>query len=217
MFKAVIFDMDGVIIDSEIVHYHMTRKYTEELGIQVTEEELNTFAGLANKEIFTYLKSKHGLKQTVDEMKLGYEKRYMDYLQSDKDQKPINGVDLLIKDIYKRGFLIALASSACIENITAVLDKFNLQKYFNVTVSGCDFERSKPSPDIYLHTAKLLKVDPSECVVIEDSTNGIKAAKAAGMTCIAFRNPNSGNQNHSLADIIIDSFSEIDLSKMCKR
>ncbi len=217
MYQAVIFDMDGVIIDSEPIHFRMMSGYAEELGIRITEEEWNVYTGMANREIFTSLKEKHGLQKTAEEMTTAYMKGYMDFIMSSADIEPIRGVDVLIKHIHEAGFPLALASSASLENITGVLRKFRLEKYFRVTVSGTEMARSKPAPDVYLCAAELLKTDPAQCIVIEDSTNGLKAAKAAGMKAIAYKNLSSGEQDLSLGDIVIDDFEGIDFMKLIGR
>lgn len=214
MLKAVLFDMDGVIIDSEPIHYRLSKMYYSELGLDITDEEYYTFVGIGDKEIFTRLKEKYGLKQKVDEMVEAYQQRYIEHLQGLKDEKPIKGVDILIKDIYKRGFHLALGSSATRRNIEAVLEYFKLREYFDEIVSGCEVERSKPSPDIYVRAAEKLGMDPSGCVVIEDSSNGVRAAKSAGMKCIGYKNHNSGEQDISPADIIIDSFEGLDFGRL---
>jgi HAD superfamily hydrolase (TIGR01509 family) len=210
MLKAVIFDMDGVIIDSEPIHYQMSMKYFSELGLHIADEEYNTFVGVGDKEIYSRLKEKYGLKQEVDELVDAYQQRYIEYLNTSTDEKPISGVELLIRDIHRRGFRIALGSSATRRNIEAVLGFFKLRHYFDEIVSGCEVGRSKPSPDIYIEAANRLGVEPSECIVIEDSTNGVMAAKLAGMKCVAYRNLNSGDQDLSLADRLIESFEGLD-------
>ena len=85
-----------------------------------------------------------------------------------------------------------------------------MNQFFDVKVSGEEVENSKPAPDIFLRAAQLLNIRPEECLVFEDSRNGVVAAKAAGMQCIAFYNPNSGQQDLSRADKIIESFTEVD-------
>jgi beta-phosphoglucomutase-like phosphatase (HAD superfamily) len=148
--------MDGVIIDSEPIHFRMIKNYLNELGITITDEECEIFAGLANKEIFASMKANHGLRPTAEELTTIYESRYLEYLKSMSDEKPIAFVDELIIDINNRGIPIALASSASNENISTVLRKFRLDKYFGITISGCDLKKSKPSPDIYFRAAELL-------------------------------------------------------------
>lgn len=213
MIKAVVFDMDGVIIDSEPIHYQLSMQYFSELGLTITDEEYYTFVGVGDIEIFTRLKEKYGLKQTVNELVEIYQKRYTDHLKSAQDQKPIKGIDDLIRDIHQKGLRLALGSSAIRSNIEVVLEKFNLRQYFDDIVGGSEVERSKPFPDIYLEAARRLGVEPSECIVIEDSCNGVTAAKAAGMKSIAYYNPNSGEQDLSEADRIIDSFEALDIEE----
>lgn len=130
----------------------------------------------------------------------------MEYLQSQTDEKLIDGVLFLLEGLKEAGFPIALASSASKENIQAVLKLFYIENFFQVIVSGNQVEKPKPSPDIFIYAASLLKVNPSDCIVIEDSNNGVKAAKTAGMRCIAFKNPNTGVQDLSIADTIVDNF-----------
>jgi beta-phosphoglucomutase family hydrolase len=205
---TVIFDMDGVIIDSEPVHYTVSHLYFKELRIQVDDEEYKTFVGTTDKEMFTRLKSRYGIEETVEMLAETYQHKYMEYLRSSTDEKPVAGILYLLEELKKAGYHIALASSASRINILAVLDMFGINEYFDVVVSGNEVKESKPAPDVFVKAAHSLGVKPEECVVIEDSTNGVKAAKAAGMKCMAYLNPNSGNQDLSLADIIVDIFNE---------
>jgi len=95
-----------------------------------------------------------------------------------------------------------------------VIDKIRIEKYIRTWVSGENIEKSKPEPDIFLKTAELLQVNPRGCVVIEDSKNGVIAAKKAGMRCIGFRNMNSGSQDLSKADLVVDKIQDIDLGRL---
>ena len=92
--------------------------------------------------------------------------------------------------------------------------KFDLESIFHVVVSGQELERPKPNPDIFFETAGRLNIEPAGCVVIEDSTAGINAAKSAGMTCVGFRSPNSKNQEYDSADIVVDHINEINLTSL---
>ena len=127
------------------------------------------------------------------------------------NEKPIEGVDILIKDLYIKGIKVALASSSPRNHIEAIIKKFNLTDYFHAMVCGEDVKEGKPSPDIFLHTAKIINTLPKECIVIEDSYNGVLSAKAANMKCIGFRNLNSGNQDLSKADMIVTSLKDINI------
>ena len=116
------------------------------------------------------------------------------------------GVRRLIEEIDAAGIPLGLASSSRLPWIMTALERFELDRYFTTVVSGEEFpERGKPYPDIYLCTAKQLGVDPKECIAIEDSTNGIKAAKAAGMRCIAFQSGSNEHQDLSGADTVTEA------------
>ena len=135
---------------------------------------------------------------------------YIDHLINTHDLYPIPHVVELIKELYKNNFKLLIASSSPVEVIDAVIEKFVLSNYFIATVSGTQFTHSKPHPQIFLTAASLANSKFQECVVIEDSENGVTAAKAAEMKCIGFANPNSGNQNLNKADVIIESFEKVD-------
>ena len=211
MISGVIFDMDGVIIDSEPMHYKVFMRYAKEtLGLDITGEEYNTFIGSTNTRIFTVLKEKYHLKAGVSKMVNEYDKNIEEFLLSSQEIiLPIKGVDILIDQLYKDNLRLAVASSAAKKRIDLVIAMFNMDKYFSVKISGEQVRQSKPAPDIFLLAAKTLGLEPEECVVIEDSKNGVAAAKAAGMKCIGYNNPHSGNQDISRADRIIHSFAEL--------
>jgi len=139
---------------------------------------------------------------------------YMDYLLSQENEEPMPGVAELIEELYKNKVKLVVASSASIKNIEIVLKMFNLERFFETKVSGDEVNNGKPAPDIFLYAAKVIGAQPEECIVIEDSKNGVEAAKSAGMKCIGFQNPNSGNQDLSSADMVINSFSEINYQEL---
>lgn len=209
--KGVIFDMDGVIIDSEPMHYKVFMQYSKEiLGLEIKSEEYNTFIGTTNTYIFNALKEKYNLKRETAEMVKEYEQKIEEFLLAAQDDiKPLDGVDVLAKRLHADKFKLAVASSSAKQRIDIVVDMFKLREYFAAIISGEAIKRSKPAPDIFLFAAKNLGLLPEECVVIEDSTNGVAAAKAAGMKCIGYNNPSSVNQDISRADLIIDRFAEL--------
>jgi HAD superfamily hydrolase (TIGR01509 family) len=209
MLKAVIFDMDGVLIDSEPLHHHTNQKLFSELGFSLTDDDHGSYIGTTSHYMWSQLKNKFNLSLSVEELVKTDRLTYMNYLKSQKDIAPINGIKKLIKDLYKNNVKLAVASSSPLDVIDVVVEAFQFNNYFDQLVTGDNVENSKPSPDIFLYAAKLLNIDPSESVVIEDSYNGVCAAKAAGMKCIGYRNLNSGNQDLSGADMIINSYSEI--------
>jgi HAD superfamily hydrolase (TIGR01549 family) len=214
--KAVIFDMDGVLIDSEPIYYKLCSDFLNKLNVSMTREEYYSYVGKPAGEFWREMKKKHNLKENVEELININRKSYMDYLKNDIKEKPIEGISNFIKELYENNIRMAVASSSCRDSIEIVLDKFKLTEYFQVIVSGDDVEEGKSSPYIFLYTAEKLNVKPCECIVIEDSHNGVKSSKAAGMFCLAFKNPNSGNQDIKLADLVITKYSEVDYDKLCK-
>lgn len=211
MIKGVIFDMDGVLIDSEPMHYLVLTKYLKEvLNIEITREQYNGFIGSTNTHILTFLKESHNLKREVPDMVQEYDQAIEAFFLASKETiTPIDGVDVLISQLYKENLKLAVASSSAKNRIDMVIGTFGMDKYFSAKISGQQVSRSKPAPDIFLLAAATLKIAPEECVVVEDSKNGVAAAKAAGMKCIGYYNPNSGNQDISRSDRIINNFAEI--------
>lgn len=213
MIKAVIFDMDGVIIDSEPAHVKFEKEIFKNLGIAVTEEEHMGFVGTTSYYMWETLRVKNELKQSLEELVSNDRVQYLEYLKSDKNEVVlIEGVREFIKELHDNGVKLAIASSSPLDVIKIVVNRYELQEFFDELVTGDYVENSKPSPDVFLYAANKLGVKPEECIVIEDSCNGTKAAKNAGMKCIGYKNLNSGDQDLSCADIIMDSFLKINYS-----
>lgn len=210
--KAVIFDMDGVIIDSEPINTALAIKTIAHFGNSITSEEMEKYAGSTMKVIFSSIKENKHLVATVEEITTYMQASMLRNL-AEEDIEPIAGIRELLITLKEKNIPTAIASSSPKNMIEAVVEKFKLQEYFTYLVSGYEVKHSKPNPEIYLVTAKKLGIAPSDCVVIEDSKNGVNAAKNAGMTCIGFRNLNSGKQDISRADTIVDSITEINLTQ----
>jgi HAD superfamily hydrolase (TIGR01509 family) len=213
MIEAVIFDMDGVMIDSEREHYKAEQELFKELGIDTEALEYNRFVGLSNRLMWTELQETWHLPCTVEElMSKAAAKLTTHFLQV--DMLPMPGLIDLLDYINERSMLIAVASSSPRGLVEMIVDKLDIRSYFDCLVSGDEVAKGKPFPDIFLHTAALLNVSPEHCVVFEDSANGSRAAKKANMTCIGYRNPTSGNQDLSVCDLVVNSFLGEDLEKI---
>jgi beta-phosphoglucomutase family hydrolase len=210
MFKAIIFDMDGVIVDSEPTHYAADTAIFKKLGLDLSYEERKSFLGQSSKSIWEYISKKYSLelssKQFLD---LDVEIRKK-FLLSPNTQEINPGLEDLLKRIQSAGIPMAVASSSVSAILEPLLKELNLAQYFLCFATGDQVPHAKPAPDVFLLAAELLKTDPSTCLVLEDSPNGIKAAKAAGMTCIAYV-PRPDSSDLSEADSIIRNFNEFDL------
>jgi HAD superfamily hydrolase (TIGR01509 family) len=216
MLKAVIFDMDGVIADTEPLHKKSYLKMFADVGIDVNSALFSSFTGKATLAICRELCNHFQLSQTPEALVNLKRKYFKEIFENDKGLPLLDGVLPLIKDYYNNGLTLVLASSASMENINQVFTRFDLDKYFSAKLSGADLKESKPHPEIFIRAARASGRDIAECMVIEDATNGIKAAKAANIYCVGYRSQNSKNQDYSDADLVISHFEEIAYPKISK-
>jgi HAD superfamily hydrolase (TIGR01509 family) len=212
--KAVIFDMDGVIINSEPIHFEVNQKIFNELDIDISSEEYESLVGTSLPEMWLDLKKRFLLSDDVEDLVKTHRQMIKEQFKQTEKLEPIEGVTELIRELRKNSYLIALASSTSVEIIRLILFKMNLTQLFDAVRGGDQVTNGKPDPEIFLKTASDLECRSENCIVIEDSFNGVSAAKSAGMKCIGFRNPDSGNQDLSRADIMIDDFKVLTLSKI---
>lgn len=214
MISTVIFDMDGVIVDTEPVHHYAYQQHFNQLGIDVTPEMYASFTGSSTKNIYTKIKHHFKLSEDVETLVQGKRALFNAAFDNKEDLYLLEGVEDLIKELHSEGMQLVLASSSANETINRIFKRFNLEPYFTHKVSGEDFPNSKPHPAIFLKAAELSKTSVENCIVIEDSTNGIKAAKAATIYCIGYDSVNSAMQDYSLADEVITDFKELSFDKI---
>lgn len=211
MIKAVIFDMDGVIIDSEPMHTKAAILAMKKYNVDVDMDYLQKFVGSTTTYMCQKLVEEFSLEITVNEL-LEYNDEMKQKLLMEEGHIVIPYITELMKSLYENNIRLIIASSSPSKDIEEVMDSLSIRQYFIGYVSGAMVAHPKPAPDIFLEAANRLGVEPSECIVIEDSFHGVTAAKAAGMTCIGFINPNSGMQDLTKADILVEGFDEIDFA-----
>lgn len=209
MLKAVIFDMDGVIVNSEPLHHKAYHTMFDEVGISVSAELYDSLTGQSTINVCKQLKDRFGLRHSPLEMAT-IKRRHFDYIfENDKTFDLILGVRALIQNYHDKGLTLVLGSSATMVTIDRVFNRFDLNPYFKAKLSGADLKASKPHPEIFIKAAEATGFSPKECIVIEDATNGIEAAKGAGIFCVAFDSEHSRNQDYSKADLVINDFDAI--------
>tara|TARA_Y100000385_G_C12953739_1_gene576639 strand:- start:32 stop:709 length:678 start_codon:yes stop_codon:yes gene_type:complete len=217
MLKAVIFDMDGVIVDSEPLHRKAYQKMFDDFSLEVSNKLYESFTGQSTQAICETLCDLFNLKGKV-ELLINRKRKYFKLLfDKNHEFQLIEGVLELIKDYYKSGLNLVLASSASMDNINLIFKKFDLDPYFICKLSGADLRASKPHPEIFINATEATGFSKESCFVIEDSTNGIRAAKSAGLFCVGFKGLHSKNQDYTDADMIIESFKEIEYSKIINK
>ena len=217
MIKGIIFDMDGVLINSEELYKEYEYKFFKNLCGDVDLEYMDSFRGTATRYLVRAMVKKHNITAIPEEklLKMLDDGGSLIYTQNPK-LKLCDGVTDWLKYFYDCGYKLTIASSSLTQNIEFVLEKFNLQKYFNGYIGGDMVKKTKPEPEIILKAAELSGLKPEECIVIEDSTNGLKAAKAAGCKAIGYLYEGRNPQDLSLADIVFDKFGK-DRIPMLKR
>lgn len=206
--------MDGVIVDTEPVHYFAYMQHFKHLNVDVSDEMYASFTGNSTKNVYQKLKETFQLLDEVDGLVDYKRELFNNAFDQKEDLDLLPGVKDLIVDLHSNGMQIILASSSAKVTIGRVFKRFDLHQYFSHIVSGEDFPKSKPHPAIFEKAALLSGMPKEECIVIEDSTNGIKAAKAAGIFCIGYKSENAVLQELSEADMIISHFNELDFNKI---
>lgn len=214
MIQTVIFDMDGVIVDTEPVHHYAYVQHFQQLNIEVSPEMYASFTGNSTKNIYEKLKEKFQLEPAILTLVETKRQLFNAAFDQKEDLYLLDGVLDLIQDLHRNKMQLVLASSSAKVTIEKIFTRFNLNPYFTHKVSGEDFPNSKPHPAIFQHAAFLAKTSLENCIVIEDSTNGIQAAKAAGIYCIAYNSLHSKLQDLSMADSIVQHFKELNYKKI---
>lgn len=216
MLKAVLFDMDGVIVDTEPLHRKAYFKMFDDVNIEVSDPLYESFTGQSTINICRHLCEEFKLSEKPETL-VSIKRKHFKYLfENDTSLALLDGVLDLIKDYHSNGLKLVLASSASMPNIDRIFLRFDLDQYFVAKLSGADLKESKPHPEIFMKAAIASGHKPQHCMVIEDSTNGIAAAKAANIFCVGYQSLNSTNQEYTQADKVISNFQEIAYAEASK-
>lgn len=206
--KAVLFDMDGVLINTEPLHYRMWVETFRGRGLEIDYDVYKGCIGTTDAFLMELILNNYG-RDFRNDKKLLKERAVIEKRLLQEEGFPeMPGVAVMLRRLYEAGFLLAVASSSPPERIHDAVNHIGVGQYFSLLNSAENVEHSKPAPDIYLDTAKKLGVMPEECIVLEDSENGSIAAVSAGMICVGLDNPDSGDQNLERAAAIIRTLQE---------
>jgi HAD superfamily hydrolase (TIGR01509 family) len=207
MIKAIIFDMNGVIVDDEELHEIAFRRVLARLGIKFTKEDFKQMClGRTDKEGFEKLKEAYNLKENLEDLLKDKLQIYLSLV--DGNIKSFPGVIELINRL-KNDYTLALVTGAIRQDADLILNHFGIKNDFSVIITGDDISKSKPDPEPYLQVIKELGVSASDCLVIEDSLAGVRSAKSAGIKCVAVLTTHERDDLQE-ADFIADTFEEVE-------
>ena len=206
--KAVLFDMDGVLLDSEPLHDKIAILVLQKFGIEANHDTLNKYVGSSSKVMWEDLVVRFSLPSTSEELLDLYWKTIIDELKISGIQAS-EGILVLLENLRASKIVTAVASSSRRDFILAVMDYIGIAGYMDEIVDGFSIKNGKPAPDIYLEAARRLGVKSDECLVIEDSTNGINAGKNAGMKVVGYDNPTSLGQSMERADYVVKRLVQV--------
>lgn len=212
---AAIFDMDGVLVDSNPFHLQKWMDLLRERGIPFNPDELpRQILGHRNDHAFHLFFGAEITPEEIKQLSAELEQRFREAFGP--HARPLPGLDSLLVELQAAGVPMAVASSAMRPNVEFVIDRLGFRRYFQCRVSGDDVGAPKPDPEIYLATAKALGVSAEGCVGFEDSFAGIEAVKRAGMKCVAIAStfPVDALRSETRADVVVRSFEEISLKRL---
>ncbi len=205
--KAVIFDLDGSLVDSMWMWREIDIEYLGRFGIPLPEDLQSKIEGMSFSETAIYFKEHFQIPDSVEKMKADWNQMAWDKYMNEVPLKP--GIPEFLKGCKEHGIKLGIATSNSRELVENIAKVHNLHDYFSCIMTGCDVDKGKPAPDIYLAVAKQLKVPPSQCLVFEDIVPGILAGKRAGMEVCAVEDAYSVHaraEKKALSDYYIEDY-----------
>jgi len=202
--------MDGTLVDTEPFNTEIERRQFRLNKLVISEENHQKYLGVASDAMWKEIAEQHNILIPVEEL---IEQNHLESIRyfTEIEKIPVMpGLIDLLEKLQARKYPMAVASSSTPEIIDLILNKTNLKKYFQVVVSAEQAGKSKPEPDVFLLAAQKLGIQPAKCLVVEDSENGIKAALAAGMTCVAYQSPGADPQKQKEADAVIQNYPQLE-------
>ena len=206
---GVIFDLDGVVLDSEPIHKLVFSSICEQWGPPVTWDEFEEFIGKSVEYTWSRMVEKYSLDIPVRQLTDHFHAELARFFQQNSKLLPMDGIPELLDLLAQEKIDCAIGSSSSHQNIDMSLAATGLNERITHRVSGEDVRQIKPAPDIFLLAAKRMGVAPDRCLVIEDSAAGIQAAISAGMQSVGFISPHSGQQDLSAATIVVHSLKDL--------
>ena len=205
---AVIFDMDGVLVDGEPLHYEVVRGLLAEEGVDFPLADYQRYLGTTLESTWADLRNRYSLARTYEWYAEAYDREVIRSYREDAELLP--GAETLLGALAGAAVPLALASSSNRDWVDAALDALGLRRFFAETIAGDEVTRGKPDPEIYLRAAQRLNAEPNHCVAVEDAPAGIASARAAGMAVVAVRTPMTADLPLSDATWVIDSLADFD-------
>ena len=210
--KAAIFDLDGTLLDNNEVHLKAWKKYLQESGIELSDEEYKEkISGRTNLDAVQQIYKKEMPEEEASKYYLEKEKIYRKMYEP--EIAGIAGLEEFLKELKEHGVTMAIATSGIQVNIDFMFDHVPIKHYFKEVINSADIDKGKPDPEIFLKTAGVLKIAPENCIVFEDSISGVAAGKAAGMKVVALTTTHTPDELEN-ADLVIKDYTELTYERL---
>lgn len=208
-FKALLFDLDGTLIDSEFFHYECWNEILEKYKVSLTYQDwLATYAGVPLPANAKNLLEKYNINAPLEDVIVRRENLTLERLKT-KDVNLMPHVTEFLDFVDNKGVTMALVTSSPRKDVEAVFERNGLGKYFSLIITRTEVTKSKPDPESYNICCEKLNISKEQCLVFEDTINGVKSAVAAGITCFAIQNNVNDHEKLSIADQLFLNFSEV--------